>query len=180
MQFSTFRLDEASTKSCSICKPFGNYRHSRLSMGINQSSDVAQKAAMEDLFRHFAAVAIYRDDIGVFNTSWEEQFVSLTMTKVLAVLKRHNFTVNPRKCEWEPDRLGYLLTPTGFKPWKKIQVILALARPQTVMQLRSFIGTVTSYRDTFPRRLHTHTCSANHVSRWPRNRQKDRGLSESL
>jgi hypothetical protein len=85
-------------------------------MGINQSSDVAQ-AAMEDLFRHFAAVEIYYDDIGVFNTSWEEQFVSLT--KVLAVLKRHNFTFNPRKCEWEPDRLGYSLTPTGFKPWRR-------------------------------------------------------------
>jgi hypothetical protein len=112
------------------------------------------QAAMEDLFRPFAAVAIYRDDIGVFNTSWEEQFVSLT--KVLAVLKRHNFTVNTRKCEWEPDRLGYLLTLTGFKPWKKIQVILALARPQTVMQLRSFIGTVTSYCDTFPQRSHTY------------------------
>jgi hypothetical protein len=74
------------------------------------------QAAMEDLFRPFAAVAIYRDDIGVFNTSWEEQFVSLT--KVLAVLKRHNFTVNPRKCEWEPDRLGYLLTLTGFNTYR--------------------------------------------------------------
>jgi hypothetical protein len=119
-------------------------------MGINQSSDVAQ-AAMDDLFRHFAAVEIYHDDIGVFNTSWAEQFVSLT--KVLAVLNRHDFTVNPRKCEWEPDRLGYLLTPTGFKPWKKIQVILALESPQTVMQLRSFIGTVTSY---VSRNDHTH------------------------
>jgi hypothetical protein len=27
------------------------------------------QAAMEDLFRPFAAVAIYLDDIGVFNTS---------------------------------------------------------------------------------------------------------------
>jgi hypothetical protein len=68
----------------------------------------------EDLFRLIAEVEIYLDDIGVFNTSWEEQFVSLT--KVLAVIKRHNFTVNPRRCEWEADWLGYLLTPTGFKP----------------------------------------------------------------
>jgi hypothetical protein len=122
-------------------------------MGVNQSPDKEQ-AAMRDLFRHFAAVEIYLDNIGVFNISWEEQFVSLT--KVLAVLTRHNFTVNPQKCEWEPDRLGYLLTPTGFKPWKTIQVFLALERPQTVMQLRSFIGTVTSYRDTFPQQSHTY------------------------
>jgi hypothetical protein len=39
----------------------------------------------EDLFRLVAEVEIYLDDIGVFNTSWEEQFVSLTT--VLTVLK---------------------------------------------------------------------------------------------
>jgi hypothetical protein len=36
----------------------------------------------------------------------------------------------------------------------KIQAILAIERPQTVTQLRSFIGAVTSYCDTFPHRSH--------------------------
>jgi hypothetical protein len=103
MQYDTFRLDVARKDFCLICKPFRNYRYSRLPMGVNQSPDVAQ-AAMKDLFQHFGEVEVYLDDIRVFSTIWEAQFVSLT--KVLAVLERHNFTVNPRKCGWETDWIG--------------------------------------------------------------------------
>jgi RNase H-like domain found in reverse transcriptase len=56
----------------------------------------------------------------------------------------------------ERDQLARLLVnATGLNPWKKkIQAILALERPKTVKQLRSFIGTVTFYQDMFPKRSH--------------------------
>ena len=73
-------------------------------------------------------------------------------------LQDNGFSVNLRKCEWavqETDFLGYWLTPTRLKPWrKKIDAILWLHHPRTVKDLRSFIGAVTYYRTMFPKCAH--------------------------
>jgi hypothetical protein len=124
-------------------------------MGIKQSPDVAQEH-MENIFRDLNEVNVYVDDIGVFSNSWEEHLASLH--KVLTILQTANFTVNPLKCKWavkETDWLGYWLTPTSLKPWrKKVDAILALERPQPVTQLRSLIGAITFSREMFPHQSH--------------------------
>jgi hypothetical protein len=47
------------------------------------------------------------------------------------------------------------MTPTGLKPWlKRIEPILALAKPETLKQLRGFIGMVNFYRSMWRHRAH--------------------------
>jgi RNase H-like domain found in reverse transcriptase/Reverse transcriptase (RNA-dependent DNA polymerase)/Integrase zinc binding domain len=155
MQFYTFELDEESKNLCVICTPFGNYRYNRLPMGVSQSPDIAQQH-MESLFADFDDVEVYIDDVGCFSDSWEDHLKLLH--RVLTILQKNNFTVNPSKCEWgiqETDWLGYWLTPNGLKPWRKrILPILALKKPKDAHDLRSFLGAINFYRDMYPRRAH--------------------------
>jgi len=154
MQYYCFELDEDSKNLCVIVSPWGKYRYEVLPMGLTNSPDWAQ-SAMEQLFddmRH--DIECYLDDIGIFDTDWKNHIAKLE--QVLHRLQSNGFTVNPLKCEWavkETDWLGYYITPTGLRPWKKkIEAIVNMAKPTTVKQLRSFIGMVNFYCTMWKRR----------------------------
>ena len=156
MQYYCFYLDEESSWYCVLVTPFGKYRRKVLPMGLANSPDWAQ-ATMEGIFADMRSdIEIYLDDIAIFDTDWSSHLIKLE--KILTRLQDNNFTVKPDKCEWavqETSFLGFWMTPTGLKQWpKKVEAILNLAKPQTLKQLRAFVGTVNFYRLLYKHRAH--------------------------
>jgi hypothetical protein len=95
-------------------------------------------------------------EVYIWAQSWEHH--QQVVSEVLEHLETNGFTVNPLKCEWavqETNWLGYWMTPTGLKTWKKkIDGILKIQPPENTTQTRSFIGAVLFYHDMFPCRSH--------------------------
>jgi len=109
---------------------------------------------MDELFEAVDEVDCHLDDVGIFDKDWQSHLK--TIDKVLGILSKNNFTVNPFKCGWgvkETDWLGHWLTPVGLKPWKKkVQAILNLKPPTNLREVQSFVGAVSWYRDMFRKR----------------------------
>ena len=77
---------------------------------------------------------------------------------MLCQLRDAGLRVNAAKsffAEAEIEYLGYVLTREGIKPQpEKISAILAINSPNTVKELRKFLGMVQYYRDLWNKRGH--------------------------
>jgi len=123
-------------------------------MGFGGSADIFQ-AQMMDLMASLEYVRSYVDDLLIITRGTLDDHIE-KIEIVLARLRDAGLKVNAAKsffCTHEIEYLGYILTREGKIPQnKKVQPILALNPPNSVQEIRPFLGMVQYYRDMWVKR----------------------------
>ncbi|GBN04797.1 Retrovirus-related Pol polyprotein from transposon 297 [Araneus ventricosus] len=102
----------------------------------------------------FEACLVYLDDIIIIGRTFKEHLNNIR--KVFQRLQKANLKLSPKKCRFfrkEVSYLGHIISADGVKTDpEKTKAVVDWPRPETVHDLRSFIGLCTYYRRfTYPR-----------------------------
>ena len=95
---------------------------------------------------------VYIDDIVVFSRSFEEHLDHLR--QLLSILSKYNFQLNPPKCklfQQKIDYLSHIISEEDFQPnGERIQSIMNLREPSTLVEANRFLGGLSWYRKFIP------------------------------
>ncbi|GBG60257.1 hypothetical protein CBR_g4210 [Chara braunii] len=130
---------------------YGLYEFVVMPFGLCNAPGTFQHA-MNQIFHDYLDkfVIVYLDGILIFSKIVEEHVAHLD--KVLSLLRQHKFKINGEKCEVGRTRVLYLGHEISAKELKpddaKVASIRYWSRPQSVTEMRSFLG-MTGYYRTF-------------------------------
>jgi len=149
--FQQLELDEPSKDICTVNTSKGLFRVNRLPFGIASSPALWQRT-VDRLFSGLEGVLCFVDDILVAGPDLRSH--NERLRKVLSILKENNMHIKVNKCKFAVDSVSYL----GFKvdakgihkTDDKIKAITNVKVPNSVSELRSFLGLVNFYGKFVP------------------------------
>lgn len=129
--------------------PFGTWQFRRMPQGLTNSPATFQRT-MEKVMAgiNLQEVVAFLDDLIIFSSSLEEHEERLM--KVLKRIADFGLKLSPSKCKFfqtSVKYLGHVISAQGIHPDPdKVFAVKEWPRPQTVKELRSFLGFTGYYR----------------------------------
>ncbi|GBG90891.1 hypothetical protein CBR_g51398 [Chara braunii] len=128
---------------------YGLYEFVVMPFGLCNAPGTFQHA-MNRIFHDYLDkfIVVYLDDILIFSRTVEEHLEHLKI--VLGLLRQHQYKVNLDKCEFGRTKILYLgheISADGLRPEDaNVASMRDWPRPQTVTEVRSFLGMTGYYR----------------------------------
>ncbi|XP_047543250.1 uncharacterized protein LOC125075584 [Vanessa atalanta] len=147
--FHLIPVSEDSIEMTAFITNDGQYEFLTMPFGLKNAISVFQRAIMNalgDLAHDY--VIVYVDDILIVSPDVELGLQRLYT--VLEVLTKAGFSLNLKKCSFlktKVEFLGFEVESGQIKPnRRKVEALTALPPPETVTQLRQFIGLASYFR----------------------------------
>lgn len=151
--FHLIPVKEDSIERTAFVTADGQYEFLAMPFGLRNAISVFQRAlmiALGELANTY--VIVYVDDLLIVSET-EEQGLERLNT-VLEVLTKAGFSLNLKKCSFLKTRvqfLGYEVEAGEIRPnKKKVEALTALPPPESVTQVRQFIGLASYFRQFIP------------------------------
>ena len=128
---------------------YGHYEYVVMSFRVT-NAPVILMDYMNRIFRPYLDqfVVVFLDDILIYSESRDEHAEHLRV--VLGILREHKLCLKVSKCEFWLDEvqfLGHVISAQGIAvDPAKIETVVKWERPQTVTEVRSFLGLAGYYR----------------------------------
>ncbi|XP_064463483.1 uncharacterized protein LOC135374455 [Ornithodoros turicata] len=130
-----------------ITTPFGLFEFPRMPFGLRNAAQTFQRF-INCVVRGLPFVFAYIDGILVASSSPQEHERHLRL--LFQRLADHGIVVNVAKCEFgvaSTEFLGHRVTSEGIAPLEgKVEAITNFPRPESLRQLRRFLGLINFYR----------------------------------
>ena len=147
--FNQIGVTEEDKAKTAFITPFGLFEYNRMPFGLCNApacfARLMQACLNEQIFQ---ILLVYLDDILIFSKTFEEHLERLEM--VLKRLREHGLKLKLEKCTFLRRRVTYLgheVSGGGIAPDpQKIAVVQEWPVPQTVKELRTFLGFASYYR----------------------------------
>lgn len=140
--------EEDKEKTAFTC-PFGLFEFNRLPFGLCNAPATFQRLMQSVMHDHIFRILIcYLDDLLVFSGSFDDHLSNLE--EVFRRLREVGVKLNPSKCEFAKSEvafLGHRISASGIATDPdKTRAIMDFPTPQTLKDVRSFVGLASYYR----------------------------------
>lgn len=142
-------MNESDKHKTTFVCPLGFWEWNRLPQGITNAPSTFQRLmekCMGDI--NLREVLVFLDDIIVFSKTLEEH--EMRLANVLNRLRENGLKLSPEKCRFFQTSvcyLGNIVSQNGIETDpQKIETLKTWPRPQTLKELRSFLGFSGYYR----------------------------------
>ncbi len=147
--FHQIPLVESDVAKTAFSVNNGKYEFTRLPFGLKNAPSIFQRA-LDDILREYIGKIcfVYIDDIIIFGQNEKSHLENINI--IFHTLEKANMKIQIDKCEFlktEVEFLGFIISQNGIKTNpSKVKSILEFPPPQTIKELRSFLGLSGYYR----------------------------------